>query len=955
MSISFVYPVYLWLFLLIPLTIGLAFLGRRKIVSLRWWGGVALRCVLILLIVSALAGIQLHLPSNLLTAVFVFDVSDSISPQEQARGEEILRQSIAAMPAGDQSAVVLFGQDALVERLASEEQRLAELTSIPVSTRTDISSALQLAMALFPNEGSKRLVLLSDGRENLRQAVQQAEIAAMQKIEMVYVPLGSQEQEGEVLVESLKAPAEIRSGQTFDLEVSVQSTLTTSAELQVFADSRLIHNQEINLQPGVNRFTVTVDKGETGFHRYRALILPNQDKQIQNNEASAFTTVEGPPNILIVEGASGEALNLAQSLSTEEMTVTTTSPAQMPSVLSELAQYDAIVLVNVPASALSAGAMQSLPVYVRDLGRGLLSVGGQEAYGAGGYLRTPLEEVLPVTMEVKSKERTVNLALVLAVDKSGSMGRCHCDSSDLNQSYTPKEVGLPKVDIAKEAIMRSVNALSSQDYLGVVGFDSQAHWALELGPLPDQSDVENSIGHITASGQTNMQAGIQAAYEALQGVDAGRKHIIMLTDGWTRSGDLTGLVHKMNQEGITVSFVAAGGGSADYLKPLAEVGGGRYYPAKDMFSVPDIFLKETVQSVGQYIIEEPFYPLPGNPSPILRGLDEKLMPPLLGYNGTTAKRTARLDLLTPRGDPLLVSWQYGLGKSAAWTSDLKGQWASEWVKWDKFSRFSAQTISWLLPAARTEGLTARAEVQDKGILLSLDARDDQGHTLNNLTAQARVIGPDLNVTEIPLKQVGAGQYESLSALEKPGTYLITFSANENIRPVGQASVGLVVPYSPEYRTGGLNQALLSRLAQTTGGGILKEPAGAFAHNLASQKNAREIWHTLLMIAAFLFPLDVALRRLSFSRRDWAEFYQRFTRPFQAAGAATVERAPRLLGGLFDARQRVRQQQENKPAFTPPVNVSTQPEPAPQVEPQPAPTAEESFSRLRAAKERARKK
>src|SRR5512133_1448054 len=145
-------------------------------------------------------------------------------------------------------------------------------------------------------------------------------------------------------------------------------------------------------------------------------------------------------------------------------------------------------------------------------------------YGAGGYLRSPLEAALPVSMEVQSKQRQSNLALVLTVDKSGSMGRCHCDNPDLTQSYTARESGLPKVDIAKEAIMRSANALSYQDFLGVVSFDSQAHWALELGQLPEQSDLENAIGRVTADGGTNMQAGMQAAYEALKDVEAGRKH-----------------------------------------------------------------------------------------------------------------------------------------------------------------------------------------------------------------------------------------------------------------------------------------------------------------------------------------------------------------------------------------------------------------------------------------------
>ena len=310
-------------------------------------------------------------------------------------------------------------------------------------------------------------------------------------------------------------------------------------------------------------------------------------------------------------------------------------------------------------------------------------------------------------MDVQSKTRESNLALVLAVDKSGSMGRCHCDNPDLNQSYTATETGLPKVDIAKEAIMRSANALSQQDYIGVVAFDSVARWAFSLNSLPDQTTLENAIGAVKAEGQTNLQSGLEAAFAALQKVDARRKHVILLTDGWSRSGDLTATVTKMHEAGITVSIVAAGGGSAEYLKDLATLGGGRYYAAVDMLQVPNIFLKETVTSVGEYLIEEPFYPVPASPSPILRGIDTAKLPMLKGYNGTTAKSAARIDLLTPRGDPLLASWYYGLGRAAAWTSDLKGQWASELVTWDGFPRLVAQLAAWLVPPAEQEGLTAR--------------------------------------------------------------------------------------------------------------------------------------------------------------------------------------------------------------------------------------------------------
>lgn len=967
-GISFIYPQSLWLLLLIPLTVILGLIGRRAYSRARLWGGLALRAFLLLLIVLALAGIQLRLPSSMLTAVFVLDASDSIPPEETARGEAWIRAAVQEMPSSDRAAIVVFGEDALVERLASPDSSLARLSSNPITTRTDIGSAMQLAMALFPDEGARRLVLLSDGRENLGYAVKQAELAALQDIELTYVPLGVDTAEAEVLIEALNAPTDAREGQEFDLTVVVQSTVETAAVLRVTADDALIHTQELTLRPGSNRYVIPVRDAGPGFHRYRAQIVPDIDNRLQNNEASAFTVVSGPPSILIVEGRAGEGGNLTSALETAGMKVRRMAPGELPATLPELAQYDAIILANVSAAALPTGAMEALPVYVRDLGRGLLMTGGDRAFGAGGYLRTPLEAALPVFMDVKSRELAANLALVVAVDKSGSMGRCHCDDPDLNQSYTPSETGQPKVDIAKEAIMRSAAALGPDDYLGVVTFDAMAHWTLETQKLVDPLTLEAAIGRFQAEGQTNMASGVTAAYNALQNVDARRKHIILMTDGWVRTGELTSLVEEMKDHGITLSVVAAGEGSAEYLEALAQAGGGRYYPAVDMMSVPDVFLKETVTSVGEYIIEEPFYPLPANPSPALRNIDTANLPALFGYNGTSPKSTARLDLITPRGDPLLASWQHGLGRAAAWTSDMKGQWATNFVSWSEYARFSAQLVSWLLPAPKVDGLTPQVTLQDNGALVTLTALDEDGRPLNFLNVTARLIGPDLNPIELPMAQTGSGRYEALARVADPGTYLVWIGASDSRVSLGQLTMGLVVPYSPEYRAGGANLGLLEELARLTGGGPLAEPVNAFLHNLPSADSAREVWRTLLLLAALLFPLDVALRRVLLSPRDLQKA-RAWLRSRLPGAAAPRDRGEPVLGQLFSARERARDRHRREQASEtarkqPPVPDQTSSPRPPEAPQAPAGDASagaappedsgDALARLREAKRRARR-
>lgn len=975
MSLSFVYPQYLWLFLTLPLFFGLAWISPLRAHRGRFWASSTARLVVLTALILALAGIQVRLNSNLITTVFVLDASDSLTPEQRALGEAYIRNAIADMKADQNAAIVVFGEEAMVDRLPSDSTQLLEITTVPVTSRTDIASALQLAQAILPDEGSRRIVLLSDGRENLGRAIEQSELAAANQIEVSYVPLGHENGRSEVYLESLVSPGEIRRGQEFNLSGEVVSTGISDAELRLFANDRLVKTVELRLLPGSNHFEIPIkaedylangqDAGS--LLRFKAQAVADLDELLQNNLASSFTIVRGKPSVLIVEDQPGDGQNIAAALDAAGMVPVTVSPHEMPNALDKLADYESILLVGVPAGSLPEGVMNTLQVYVRDLGKGLVMVGGPESFGAGGYLRTPLEKALPVDMDVRDKEIQSNLALVLAVDKSGSMGRCHCDNPDLNQTYTPQLTGQAKVDIAKEAVMRASAALSEQDLLGVLAFDTQPRWAVDLGPLVDQVDLENSISAFQAEGQTNLQAGIMAAYNALQKVQARRKHIILMTDGWVRTGELNSLAQEMRDQGITLSIVAAGEGSAEYLSSLATLGGGAFYPATNIQNVPDIFLKETIQSVGEYVIEEPFFPIQSAPSAVMRGLDPSTMPPLLGYNGTSAKKTARLDLITPRGDPLLASWQYGLGRTAIWTSDLKGQWAARWLGWDGFPRFVSQLVGWTLPADKAEGLSIEAALRDNEAIISVEAANPDGSPRNFLSGSVSLIDPDYNQKELAIKQVGSGKYEARSQVSMPGVYLVRVGINDGDQSLGQSTLGLVVPYSPEYKTSGVDRALLSQLAFITGGRELAESADAFVQNLPSIPSTREIWLPLLILAALLFPIDVGVRRLTLRRKDLSQAADWVKSALPTSSRQTRAPQPRLLSNLFEARQRVRREgaakqegdeppsvldsdRQKKPAVTPPSGD----QPAGVQDTGDGATTETSaIDRLKAAKKRAR--
>lgn len=963
MSISFIYPNLLWLLILIPVMIGLSVYGPRRLDKPRFLASLILRSLIFLILILAVAGFQIHLSTDTLTTIFILDASDSIPPEQKENAEAIINLAIQEMPGGDKAAIVVFGKDALVERLASENSALADLESVPITTQTNISNALQLAMALFPNEGSKRAILLSDGQENLGVALEQADLLALSQIELLYYPLNNQPQGVEVLVEALEAPSSIRQGEQLQLTATIRSSAPIGASLQITGDNNeIVANQQVTLSQGENQFLFPITLTDPGFHRFRAKITPEADSRLQNNEASAFVLVSGPPKILIIEGMSGEGTNLSNALIAGEMLVTVRPPSGMPTTLLEASDYEAILLINTPSSMLPDGSMEIIRSYVRDLGKGFAMIGGESAFGAGGYLRTPIEETLPVNMDVRSKELTANLALILAIDKSGSMGRCHCDDPDLNQPYTRQEVGQPKVDIAKEAVMKAASALGSEDYLGVVAFDESARWALESAKLASYSTIENAIGGILAEGQTNIWAGVEAAYQSLSTIDAKKKHVILLTDGWSQTGDITPLVEELASNGITLSIIAAGGGSAEYLETLSEIGNGRYYPAQDILRVPDIFLKETVQSVGRYIIEEPFFPLPESPGPSLNGIDTLTLPPILGYNGTTPKTAARLDLISPTGDPLLATWQFGLGRSAAWTSDMKGHWAEQWLTWDGYAKFSTQLIGWMLPEPKSDFIEATASLSNDTAEIKLTAKDDSGQLLNFVQANAVVVLPNLETQEIDLEQVGPGTYSGTFEANLMGAYLIRVGANDqNFQSLGQQTLGLVVPFSPEYKANGIDLAKLNQLAQKTGGSELQNPADAFLHNLTSTAFAVELWRPLLLITALLFPFDVAIRRLVLSKGDFQKLRLWFREKLKPR-SREISQEPKVLENLFQARDRARKMHSFE---------ETQTEDSQQAEPDITRTSadtsaedevsgasdqeEDTLSRLRKAKDRTKRK
>jgi len=826
---------------------------RRRRIPL---GPVALRSVIALSLILSLAGVRINLPVDRLAVAFLVDRSDSIGAENRAAQEAFIRQAVAQLRPEDEWAVITFGAEPLVDRSLAPGSQFSGIASVPDGSRTDIEAALRLAMGLLPPDRARRLVLLTDGNENQGEAARQADLLAAAGVEVWAVALPGRTGP-EVRAERLVAPGRLREGQQLELRGTVWANQATDATVRLLADGVPVAEQAVRLQAGFNNFVFQVGQLPPGFHNLVLQVTNAPDTYPQNNESLAVIQVLGQTRTLLV-GTEADRGPAAAALRAAGMPVTEVEAENMPGSLDRLRDYDVVILANVPADTLreKLGVLSTL---VRELGRGLVVIGGERSYALGAYHRTPLAELLPVELEPKNYRETPSVAFVAVIDKSGSMGNCHgtagaCGSPPL----TGPPPNIPKIELAKEATFQALQRLSPRDQVGVLVFDSAARWVARPESNADLQRIFSLLAGVRAEGGTNIYAGLAEAVEALKKSQAAVKHIVLMTDGWSRTGDFSALIRDMKAHGITLSTIGVGGGSADLLQTLAKEGSGRYYAVADARDVPQILLKETEEVQRTIIVEETFRPVPADPSPILRGLTG--LPPLHGYLGTSPKTGAQVPLRSTKDDPILATWQTGLGRVVAWTSDAKGRWARDWVTWAGFPTFWRQVVDWAGAAPTGEGLRAAVRAEGASGLITADLDRPtlpEGHTL-----EARVVGPDGAVRSVGLEQTGPGQFQGVFPAGQSGTYYVVVTEQAGDQAVRGDLTALAVAYSAEYRDPAANPSLLSGLVRATGGRLNPEPSDVFKAAFHPVRQSTPLYPWLLLLATVLWPLDVAWRRLA---------------------------------------------------------------------------------------------
>ncbi|TWU06373.1 VWA domain-containing protein [Stieleria varia] len=737
------------------------------------------------------------------------------------------------------------------EAADSDAERPAKPTASPEPEPdygTDMASALRTAAAAIPPRYVSKIVLVSDGNETFDDGVAAATSAGMP---IFTVPLPGRS-EPEVQVASLRAPAQVRQGEPFYLEVVVNSNTDTTGMLDIYRGDIRIGDDEakpIEVKAGETKFrirqTVTGQRQVTFAARLRG--FGDSDTLLDNNEQSAIVAASGRPRVLLIDPDTDQTDSLRWALDEQKIDVEVRPPAGVPRSLSELQGYECLILSNVPATAMTMRQMDVIRTYVQDLGGGLVMMGGDQSFGLGGYYRTQLEEILPVRSNFEKEREKPSLAMVLVIDKSGSMGG-------------------EKIELAKDAARAAVELLGPRDSIGVIAFDGESYWVNELRSASDKGYVIDQIATIDAGGGTNMYPAMSDAYEALAGASAKLKHCIMLTDGISAPGDFEGMAGEMAASRMTVSTVALGQGSSEeLLEDIARIGGGRYYFCDDPQSIPQVFAKETVEASKSAINELPFLPQVVRPTQVLEGIDLEFAPLLLGYVVTRPKPTCEFVLASESGDPLLAWWRYGLGMTVAFTSDAKARWAAEWLAWPDFGPFWAQVIRHAMRKNDARGIFVDIQTDDERTTVQMDVVDDDGNFIDERPTTVTVIDPQLKLEKIEMRQTAAGRYEAeLRALQQ-GTYQLDLAQVAADGTTIRQSRGLAIGYPEELRLRPTDEAKLTQIAEVSGGGFGEDVQAILATDKRTARDPIPMWPWLLMAALSLFIADVGLRRIEWGR------------------------------------------------------------------------------------------
>jgi len=836
------------------------------------------RCLIIIFLSVAIARPVWEQTGKGVSLITILDRSQSIPKQIQNQAVETLIEWTSPERRGSDNrlSVISVGREVAIGSMPDQRTIFEPAANEPDGSATNISKGVQMAIALLPRDTASRILVVSDGNETDGQVLSVANQAKASGIPIDVLPL-LYDHKNEVMIEKVVAPSQARFGQSVPVRIILRSVggssgvlhlLQNGVELDISPDSSQ-KGVPMALHSGVNAVMFDIPIQTSGSHKFEAMWVPDQgaDSIAANNTGIAVTFVSKGGTILLVTQNELNSQHLHDILTASGLTVDVRSPQEIPRDSIGFSEFDAVILADIPRWMLDDLQEKHLYSFVHDLGGGLLLTGGPNAFGAGGWIGSQLEQAMPIKCEPPQTRQLPRGALALIMHS--------CEMPEGN--YWGQRMAKAAVD-----------SLSELDYVGIIEYNwnggdgtiNNAGWTLPLQIAGDKREAFDAINSLIYGDMQDFGSPMKVALNGLVDVDAAQRHVIIISDG-DPIGPSQELLSEYRAKEVTVSTVMVGGHGSptdrQKMKGIATVTGGRFYMVNDPSKLPSIFIKEAQLNSRSLLQEGGDWDVAIRPSVTgpVQGIGE--VPIVHGYVVTGAKGGFAQEpwfvQVSDGDDPLFAWWHYGLGKTVALMTDLGNRWATQWPNWPEFPEFWEGCVRWAMRGASPPNMSVTSRVEgDRGIV-DLEAVDAENQMMNFMQSKAVVITPKGDAIPLTLQQTGPGRYHAEFDAVETGAWLVNIAFQDaDGSMTGRIPTAVTVPYPKEYSTTSHNASLLHQLAEQTGGRVLSlddlDSVDLFDETTIEQPiSPHSMWDLLAIIAAGMLVLDVAIRRLWIDKKS----------------------------------------------------------------------------------------
>lgn len=832
----------------------------------------ALRLALVAALLLALARPELSLQAGGSDVLFVVDRSRSMPGRTEAQAEEWVRLGENQRRPGDRLGVLSFGRLARVDMPLSRDGRFGGFSTAVDAEASDLAQALDTAAEVIPLDRAGRVVVVSDGRATGLDVRAAARRLAARGITVDFRWLGRDDAGLDVAVTGLVGPAQVSAKEPFLLQASLRATAPAQVQLVLRRNGKGVVKTQRALVAGDNLLTLRDLVDEPGLQSYELKVEAPGDAVVENDVGRAVVRVTGPAKVLVVSDRTDGAL--VRALRGAGLQVQARAPFSLS--LDALDGVGALVLENVEAGRLSEGGLQVVAQYVREAGGGLLMTGGRQSFGEGGYRKSPVEDVLPVSLEIREEQRRAAVAMSIIMDCSCSMGVQVPD-------------GRTKMELAAEGVVGALQLLNERDEASVHMVDTESHEIFGLSPVADGLPLGKVARGFSGGGGIYVGEGLRTAKAEILKSDKPTRHVLLFSDAADSENpdDFKQTLAALQKEDVTVSVIGMGKPSdvdADLLREVAALGRGRLYFAEDATSLPRVFSQETIAVARATYID--------TPTPVKVALDLSLLgrpstgaPRLGGYNLTYLRPQASVGYRSDDENdaPVVAFWPRGAGRVAVFTGEVDGKDTGEWRDWPGKTALLEQMVRWAM-AVQMGSLDAvpRAQLSGNDLHVTLDF-DAKAAPPVGVPTLVLLPGDGRSApVELPMRWEEEDRVGAHFSLPGSGTWHPVVKLDGRV----WRAPPVTLPWAPEFEPGKASEgkALLAAMARAGGGAERLSMAGLFVEAVQSEARAP--------LAPFLLAVSVALLLAEvFVRRFFSGRVPRLRPRF--ARSVSLEAMPRV--------------------------------------------------------------